>query len=60
MGGSQPGEGGLAHLQAIYVSPKLFLHVACLSIVCHYYKMERLLGELNQRKQHKGKVDFLF
>jgi hypothetical protein len=28
MGGSQPGEGGLAHPQATYMSPKLFLLLA--------------------------------
>jgi hypothetical protein len=30
-GGSQPGEGGLAHCQATYMTPKLFLLVACLA-----------------------------
>jgi hypothetical protein len=29
MGGSQAGEGGLAHLQATYMSPQLFLVSAC-------------------------------
>jgi hypothetical protein len=28
--GSQTGEGGLGHPQAIYMSPKLFLLLACL------------------------------
>jgi hypothetical protein len=30
MGSSQPGEGGLVHPQATYISPKLFLLLACL------------------------------
>jgi hypothetical protein len=30
MGGSQPGGSGLAHPQATYKSPKLFLLLACL------------------------------
>jgi hypothetical protein len=30
MGSSHPGEGGLAHPQATYMSFKLFLHLACL------------------------------
>jgi hypothetical protein len=31
MGSSQPGEGDLAHPQATYMSPKLFLLLACLT-----------------------------
>jgi hypothetical protein len=30
MGGSQPGEGGLGHPQATYMSSKVFLLLACL------------------------------
>jgi hypothetical protein len=30
-GGSQPGEGGLVHPQATFMSPKLFLLLACLN-----------------------------
>jgi hypothetical protein len=30
--GSQPGEGGLGHPQATYMSPKFFLLLACLSL----------------------------
>jgi hypothetical protein len=29
MGGSQAGEGGLTHPQTTYISPKLFLLLAC-------------------------------
>jgi hypothetical protein len=32
MGGSQPGAGGLAHPGATYMSPKLFLLLACHSV----------------------------
>jgi hypothetical protein len=32
MGGPQPGEGGLGHPLAIYMSPKLFLLLACLRL----------------------------
>jgi hypothetical protein len=32
-GGSQPGEGGLVHPQATYISPKLFLLPACLTFI---------------------------
>jgi hypothetical protein len=32
MGISHPGEGDLAHPQVTYMSPKLFLFLACLTV----------------------------
>jgi hypothetical protein len=39
MGSSQPGEGGLAHPQATYMSPKPFLLLACLSLLPPWLKL---------------------
>jgi hypothetical protein len=33
MWGSQPGEGGLGYPQATYMSPKLYLILACLKFL---------------------------
>jgi hypothetical protein len=46
MGGSQLGGGGLAHPQASYMSPKLFLFLACLTSTWEYD-----LGKLQVPKQ---------
>jgi hypothetical protein len=44
---SQPGEGGLAHPQATYISPKLFLLLACLKLLMDAIDKCRLSFGLN-------------
>jgi hypothetical protein len=60
MGSSQLGEGGLAHHQASYTIPKLFLFLACLTSTWEYdlgkLQVPRQLGYTVRpclKKKHK-------
>jgi hypothetical protein len=55
MGGSQPGEGGQAHPQSTYISPKLFLLLACLTL----WKICALLAIITVTKDYQISISIL-
>jgi hypothetical protein len=54
MGDSQPGEGGLGHPWATYMSLKLFLLLVCLIIICIYKYIQNMFPKLGLLDETRG------